>query len=86
MSEHDYSNKHVDYVAPEATPEEQAELDDMYKRMDEIHLKPLWRTIGSLMPNSPEPQAVAHKWDWEELYKLAQRSGEMVPVGHGGEG
>ena len=85
MSEHDYSTKHVEYVAPEPTAEEQAELDDMYARMDETHLKPLWRQIGGLMPNTPEPSAVAHKWDWEELYKLAQRSGELVPVGRGGE-
>ena len=53
MSEHDYSTKHVEYVAPEPTAEEQAELDDMYARMDETHLKPLWRQIGGLMPNTP---------------------------------
>ncbi len=84
-SENDYSKEHVEFKVPEATPEEQAELDAMYKRMDEMHLKPLWRQIGGLMPNSPEPDAIPYHWDWEELYKMAQRSGELVPVGRGGE-
>ncbi|WP_246049094.1 cupin domain-containing protein [Corynebacterium tapiri] len=57
----------------------------MYDRMEQLHLKPLWRQIGNLMPNHPEPDAVAHRWDWEELYSIAQRSGELVPVGRGGE-
>lgn len=81
----DYSTEHVKMEVPPPTPEEQAELDAMYKRMDEIHLKPLWNQIGGLMPNHPEPRAVAHKWDWAELLKMAQRSGELVPVGRGGE-
>lgn len=81
----DYSNKHVEFVAPEPTPEEQAELNDMYAKMDDLHMKPLWNQIGGLMPNEPDPQAVAHRWDWSELIKLARRSGELVPVGRGGE-
>lgn len=81
----DYATEHVKQEVPPATPEEQAELDTMYKRMDDLHLKPLWTQIGGLMPNHPEPRAVAHKWDWAELLKLAQRSGELVPVGRGGE-
>ncbi|NMB23489.1 MAG: cupin, partial [Corynebacterium sp.] len=81
----DYSTEHVKMEVPPPTPEEQAELDAMYQRMDEIHLKPLWNQIGGLMPNHPEPRAVAHKWDWAELLKMAQRSGELVPVGRGGE-
>ena len=81
----DYSNKHVEFVAPEPTPEEQAELNDMYAKMDDLHMKPLWNQIGGLMPNEPDPQALAHRWDWSELIKLARRSGELVPVGRGGE-
>ena len=80
----DYSNKHVEFVAPEPTPEEQAELNEMYGKMDDLHMKPLWNQIGGLMPNEPDPQAVAHRWDWSELIKLARRSGELVPVGRGG--
>ncbi|WIM69267.1 cupin domain-containing protein [Corynebacterium suedekumii] len=81
----DYSKKHVEFVVPEPTPEEQAELNDMYAKMDDLHMKPLWNQIGGLMPNEPDPQAIAHRWDWSELIKLARRSGELVPVGRGGE-
>nr|WP_120492002.1 cupin domain-containing protein [Corynebacterium lactis] len=84
-TESDYSNKHVEFVAPEPTAEEQAELDTMYVEMDKLHMKPLWTQIGGLMPNSPEPRAVAHKWEWDRLIKLAQRAGDLVPVGRGGE-
>ena len=37
------------------------------------------------MPMSPSPAALAHRWEWAELVKLAERSGELVPVGRGGE-
>lgn len=85
MSETDYSNKHVEFEVPEPTPEEQARLDEMYKEMEGLHTLPLWRTIGNLMPNEPTPQAVAHKWDWSQLSKVAEQAGELVPVGRGGE-
>ncbi|QCB27981.1 cupin domain-containing protein [Corynebacterium endometrii] len=85
MADSDYSNKHVEFKVPEPTPEEAAELETMYQKMDETYLKPLWRQIGGLMPNTPEPAAVAHKWVWADLIKLARRSGELVPVGRGGE-
>jgi gentisate 1,2-dioxygenase len=37
------------------------------------------------MPPHPKPEAVAHIWEWEKLYALAKRSGDLVPVGRGGE-
>lgn len=70
---------------PPPTPEEQAELNDMYAQMDQMHMKPLWNQIGNLMPEHPTPEAVPYKWDWSTLHKLAERSGELVPVGRGGE-
>lgn len=71
-------------VAP-ATPEEQKELDDMYVRMSELNLIPLWTQIGDLMPKVPSPQAVPFRWDWQELIGIARRAGDLVPVGRGGE-
>lgn len=85
MADSDYSNKHVEFTPDEPTPEEQVELDAMYKTMDELYMKPLWRQIGNLMPNEPTPEAVAHKWEWDKLINLASRAGELVPVGRGGE-
>ena len=37
------------------------------------------------MPFAPAPKAVPHVWKWSALYPLAQRSGNLVPVGRGGE-
>lgn len=81
----EYSDKHVAYQPPPLTAEEEKELQEMYRQMDDLHMKPLWNQIGGLMPNSPEPRAIAHKWEWKKLYALAARSGELVPVGRGGE-
>lgn len=48
-------------------------------------LVPLWTQIGDLMPARPAPAAQGHVWRWDELYPLAARAGELVPVGRGGE-
>lgn len=63
--------------------------DDALKRLhadfEANHLMPLWTQTNDLMPFSPRPKAVAHLWQWSTLYPLAQRSGDLVPVGRGGE-
>jgi gentisate 1,2-dioxygenase len=61
------------------------ELERLYQDMDAQHLAPLWTQRDDLMPMAPEPRAVPHVWSWETLYALAARSGELVPVGRGGE-
>lgn len=67
------------------TPEEQRELDDMYAQMEKLDLVPLWTQIGDLMPTTPSPSTVSHKWEWKQLIAIARRAGELVPVGRGGE-
>ena len=37
------------------------------------------------MPAVPNPAAVPHIWHWTDLYPLAQRAGDLIPVGRGGE-
>jgi gentisate 1,2-dioxygenase len=49
------------------------------------HMVPLWTEIGNLMPAHPMPAAQPHVWRWATLYPLAERAGELVPVGRGGE-
>jgi gentisate 1,2-dioxygenase len=66
-------------------PEDTPELRALYKGFQEQHLLPLWTQLGDLMPVHPKPKAVPHVWKWAELLPLAQRSGELVPVGRGGE-
>jgi gentisate 1,2-dioxygenase len=67
------------------SPEERAALDKLYADFAALHCMPLWTQIDDLMPVHPKPKAVPHLWRWSELYPLAQRSGDLVPVGRGGE-
>lgn len=66
-------------------PEDSPELRSLYQGFRDHHLNPLWTQIGDLMPRHPRPRAVAHVWRWADLYPLARQSGDLVPVGRGGE-
>jgi gentisate 1,2-dioxygenase len=66
-------------------PTPSRELGRLYRGFEAELLVPLWTEIGDLMPTSPRPAAQAHVWRWQRLLELAERSGELVPVGRGGE-
>lgn len=68
-------------IPPEDTPE----LRELYADFEKEHILPLWTQIDDLMPRIPSPKAVPHVWKWSRLYPLARRSGDLVPVGRGGE-
>jgi gentisate 1,2-dioxygenase len=67
------------------SPEHQTKLAELYREFDAVGMTPLWRTRDGLMPSHPQPRAVPHLWRWSDLYPLAARSAELVPVGRGGE-
>ena len=62
-----------------------ADLQRLYDDFDSAHLIPLWTQIDDLMPEHPEPAAQPYHWAWSALLPLAERAGELVPVGRGGE-
>ncbi|MEU5398072.1 cupin domain-containing protein [Streptomyces sp. NPDC005963] len=66
---------------PLVTPE----LEDLYRGFAKALLVPLWTRIGDLMPPHPRSKAQPHRWEWGTLLDLAGRSGDLVPVGRGGE-
>ena len=66
---------------PELTPE----LEELYRNFDAELLIPLWTEIGDLMPLQPQGRTVPHVWKWENLVRLADQAGHLVPVGRGGE-
>ncbi|WP_276152783.1 cupin domain-containing protein [Sulfitobacter sp. KE42] len=66
-------------------PDDTPELRALYKGFEENHLNPLWTQTGDLMPLHPKSKAVPHVWKWSDLLPLAERSGDLVPVGRGGE-
>ena len=61
------------------------ELDELYRGFERELLVPLWTEIGDLMPDVPTSRAVPHLWHWGEMLPLAERAGDLVPVGRGGE-
>jgi gentisate 1,2-dioxygenase len=63
------------------THEEQRLYDDFAVE----HMVPLWTAREELMPPRPSPAARAHVWRWKVLFPLAERAGQLVPVGRGGE-
>ncbi|MEX5306935.1 cupin, partial [Kocuria sp. CPCC 205258] len=72
-------------TVPAPTPQEQAQLDALYQDFESGHMVPLWTEIGNLMPEAPASAAVPFVWEWGNLLPLAQRAGDLVPVGRGGE-
>ncbi|MGB9045092.1 MAG: cupin, partial [Pseudolabrys sp.] len=66
-------------------PEDTPMLKSLYRSFEENHLLPLWTQRDDLMPVHPKPRAVPHVWKWSKLLPLAQKSGELVPIGRGGE-
>ena len=72
-------------VHDDPTAEEQEQLGALYAAFDAAHMKPLWTQIGGLMPTSPRPDSVPFLWRWSTLLPLAEKAGELVPVGRGGE-
>ncbi|MGH3321602.1 MAG: cupin domain-containing protein [Streptosporangiaceae bacterium] len=67
------------------TTENDAAVQRLYDDFASAGLLPLWTQTGDLMPVEPRPTALPHVWHWKDIYPLAQRAGELVPVGRGGE-
>ncbi|MEV0700202.1 cupin domain-containing protein [Saccharopolyspora sp. NPDC050389] len=65
--------------------QQEAALAQLYADFAAENLNPLWTQRDDLMPMQPTPKAVPHVWRWSTLYPLAQRAGDLVPVGRGGE-
>lgn len=66
---------------PVPTPE----LEELYRGFEKEMLVPLWTEIRDLMPAHPQSKAQPYLWRWCDLLPLAQRAGDLVPVGRGGE-
>ncbi|MGA9748703.1 MAG: cupin domain-containing protein [Nocardioides sp.] len=75
----------IDVVDAPGQPEETPELHALYDAFEKHLLIPLWTEIGDLMPPAPRSRAVPHLWSCDALSTLAARSGDVVPVGRGGE-
>ncbi|MGH3662113.1 MAG: cupin domain-containing protein [Micromonosporaceae bacterium] len=59
-------------------------LDAFYGELAETDLQPLWKQSG-LMPSQPPIADQPHVWRWKTLRRLAESSGDLVPIDRGGD-
>lgn len=60
------------------------DLDGFYRDIAEHDLQPLWEMRG-LLTATPTVKTQPYRWSAGDLQKLAQRSGELVPIDRGGD-
>ncbi len=60
------------------------ELDAFYDDLAAGDLQPLWE-LGDMLSSEPKVSCVPHRWRASDLYKLANRAGELVPIDRGGD-
>lgn len=75
----------LDAISAPDQPDVTPALEELYRGFEQELLVPLWTEIGDLMPAHPRSRALPHLWRWERLRRLAERAGDLVPVGRGGE-
>jgi gentisate 1,2-dioxygenase len=59
-------------------------LADLYEKLSEASLQPLWELPGLLTPE-PAVRGIPYRWAGKELRELGARAGDLVPVGRGGD-
>ena len=63
----------------------QTPLDELRQDMERNHLIPLWELEAEIMGLVPKPRTQPWLWHWDDLYGIAERAGELVPVERGGD-
>ena len=62
-----------------------ADLQDLYRDLAAVDLRPLWTITEQLLTPTPQPAAVPWLWSAETMKPLARRAIQLVPVERGGE-
>ncbi|WP_020415800.1 cupin domain-containing protein [Amycolatopsis sp. ATCC 39116] len=62
----------------------EADVDGLYHELAEHELQPLWELKG-LLTREPAVAGTPFRWRGDDLRKLAERAGELVPVDRGGD-
>jgi gentisate 1,2-dioxygenase len=61
------------------------ELEDLYRDLAAVDLRPLWTITEQLLTPTPRPKAVPWLWSAATMKPLARRAIRLVPVERGGE-
>lgn len=60
----------------QATPA--AERQDYYRRIQSLHLTPLWEALHALVPREPQSPCVPALWRYDEIRPLLMESGTLI--------
>ena len=60
------------------TRDTQAQREAFYKRIEPSHMAPLWTRLKALVPQSPTPVGVAHRWRYAEVRPFVLESAEHI--------
>lgn len=66
-------------------PVEADESAELYEKLADAELMPLWKLATRLNTKSPRPKAVPFRWRWKDLGPLAEQAGAEVPITRGGD-
>ena len=66
-------------------PHTDAELQDFYRDLAAVDLRPLWTITEQLLTPTPRPKALPWLWSAATMKPLARRAIQLVPVERGGE-
>ncbi|MGZ4505611.1 MAG: cupin domain-containing protein [Blastococcus sp.] len=62
-----------------------AELEELYRDLAAVDLRPLWTITEQLLTPTPRPKAIPWLWAAATMKPLARRAIRLVPVERGGE-
>ena len=60
-------------------------LEHFYAELHAEHLEALWRINARIMPFEPRPRPKAWLWRFDNLARLAEQAGKLVPIDRGGD-
>lgn len=55
-------------------------METYNQTLREHHLAPLWEALAGLVPDRPEPTAIAHHWDFNHLRQALLEAGSLISV------
>jgi len=72
-------------MAEKASYLQDQDVLDFNKKIEQLHLGPLWNAIPELMHRQPTPQAVPYLWKWSKLYEVMMEARQIFTPERGGE-
>ena len=63
-------------AVPQASP--QSGRADLYRRMDKVHLAPLWEVLHALVPPEPRTSCVPALWKYRDARPFVMESGSLI--------